>query len=258
MLGKLMKYEIKATARVFLPVYAALIVSSLTSLLFHHVKFSWPAGISYSIMGGLTVAVIVISFILTLQRFFKNLLGPEGYLMFTLPVGVDHLVLSKLLTSALWFFASGIVVAAAVAIQIVPVTGLERIGRAFAQLQYYLSQNAHYPLFLAEFLVLVVAGFFGSILKLYACISLSLLADRHRVAWSFAAFIGLNTAEQTFSGILFSSADAMFDLKNFFQNLGNITAMHTMLLSMTAFVLFIAVAYYIVTRVMLSRRLNLQ
>ncbi len=100
--------------------------------------------------------------------------------MFTLPVGVDHLVLSKLLTSALWFFASGIVVAAAVAIQIVPVTGLERIGRAFAQLQYYLSQNAHYPLFLAEFLVLVVAGFFGSILKLYACISLSLLADRHR------------------------------------------------------------------------------
>ncbi len=32
-------------------------------LLFHHVKFSWPAGISYSIMGGLTVAVIVISFI---------------------------------------------------------------------------------------------------------------------------------------------------------------------------------------------------
>ncbi len=50
----------------------------------------------------------------------------------------------------------------------------------------------------------------------------------------------------------------MFDLKNFFQNLGNITAMHTMLLSMTGFVLLIAVVYYIVTRVMLSRRLNLQ
>jgi hypothetical protein len=257
MLGKLMKYEIKATARVFLPVYAALIVSSLTSLLFHHVKFSWPAGISYSIMGGLIVAVIVISLILTLQRFYKNLLGPEGYLMFTLPVGVDHLVLSKLLTSALWFLASGIVVAAASNPDFA-VAGLERIGRAFAQFQYYLSQSAHYPLFLAEFLVLAVAGFFGSILKLYACISLSLLADRHRVAWSFAAFIGLNTAEQTFSGILFSSADAMFDLKNFFQNLSDITAMHTMLLSMTGFVLLIAVVYYIVTRVMLSRRLNLQ
>ena len=48
-------------------------------------------------------AVFIVAFILMLQRFYKNLLGDEGYIMFTLPASVHQHVWSKLIVSAVWF-----------------------------------------------------------------------------------------------------------------------------------------------------------
>jgi hypothetical protein len=45
--------------------------------------------------------------IVLIQRFYKNLLGDEGYLMFTLPVQSWSHILSKLAVSMLWTVVSG-------------------------------------------------------------------------------------------------------------------------------------------------------
>ena len=54
-------------------------------------------------------AIAVLCFVSTVQRFYKNLLGREGYLMHTLPVTETQLILSKLLTSMVWVLCSGLV-----------------------------------------------------------------------------------------------------------------------------------------------------
>ena len=45
-----------------------------------------------------------------LQRFYQNLLGTRGYIMFTLPASVHQQVWSKLIVSAVWFIATGVAV----------------------------------------------------------------------------------------------------------------------------------------------------
>ena len=45
-----------------------------------------------------------------IQRFYKNLLRDEGYLMLTLPASVHQQVWSKLIVSSVWFIITGVVV----------------------------------------------------------------------------------------------------------------------------------------------------
>ena len=61
------------------------------------------AGIlSMIIYGFLFFGIMVVSLVVVIQRFYKSLLGDEGYLMFTLPVETWKLVMSKLLVAIFW------------------------------------------------------------------------------------------------------------------------------------------------------------
>ena len=87
MLNRLLKYEIKATARKFLPLYAAIIVVSLfVNWGIRFPKLGIISGLSNFLLAALFVSLIAITLITIIQRFKNNLLSNEGYLMFTLPV----------------------------------------------------------------------------------------------------------------------------------------------------------------------------
>ena len=109
MLGKLLKYELKATSRVFVPLYIAILVVSIVNGLSLNLEIFNIQGLATIILMCLFISLFVITIVVTIQRFNKNLLKDEGYLMFTLPVSSKHLVLSKYLTSLIWTFLSFIV-----------------------------------------------------------------------------------------------------------------------------------------------------
>lgn len=109
MLGKLIKYEFKATARTFLPIYIALLLVAAINRGFRLGHLSAGFGISTLVLVGLFMALGVLTIIMIIQRFNKNLLGDEGYLMFTLPVSSDQLIISKLIISLVWTVISGLV-----------------------------------------------------------------------------------------------------------------------------------------------------
>ncbi|KMT22766.1 hypothetical protein [Clostridium cylindrosporum] len=110
MLGKLLKHELKATSRTFIPLYIAIIVVSLLNGLFLNPnnQITRIQGIGVLLLVGLFVALGVVTIVVTVQRFNKNLLGDEGYLMFTLPVSPKMLLLSKTIVSTIWCVLSGI------------------------------------------------------------------------------------------------------------------------------------------------------
>lgn len=109
MLGKLLKYELKATSRVFIPLYIAILVVSIVNGLSLNLEIFNIQGLATIVLMCLFISLFVITIVVTIQRFNKNLLKDEGYLMFTLPVSSKHLVLSKYLTSLIWTFLSFIV-----------------------------------------------------------------------------------------------------------------------------------------------------
>ena len=113
MLTKLLKYEFKATARTYGTIYLALLfVAGLLGFTFrveNDFTESRVFDILFTLYDLLAVALVVVTIVTVIQRFTKNLLGREGYLMHTLPVTEAQLVGSKLISSAVWLLASAVV-----------------------------------------------------------------------------------------------------------------------------------------------------
>ena len=127
MLGKLLKYEIKATGRIFLPLYLGLMVVSVLAS-FTLQSDNWIINLlSGLLLGALYCALIVVTIALLIQRFYTNLLKDEGYLMFTLPVTPSILITSKLIATCMWCVLSLVIGAAAGLIVSWGFNGMEEI-----------------------------------------------------------------------------------------------------------------------------------
>ena len=117
MLKQLLKYEFKATKRLYFGLYLALALLSVVlgvtfrqeHALAHSTSFQNLQVILMIVYVSVILAIAVLCFVNTIQRFYQNLLGREGYLMHTLPVTETQLILSKLLTSMVWVLCSGLV-----------------------------------------------------------------------------------------------------------------------------------------------------
>ena len=112
MLGKLMKYELRATSRTMLPLLLLTLLLSvftrMTSAVVQSGHSKFITVINTLLILAFFLALIgtaVFSVVLMVVRFRNNLMTDEGYLMFTLPVSVHQLLWSKLLVSMLWFIA---------------------------------------------------------------------------------------------------------------------------------------------------------
>ena len=110
---KLLKYEWKACARICLPLYGVLILMSFVTHLLYSIPqnstfgFMLPA-ISSMLYMGVMMAAFVVTAVILIQRFYKNLLGSEGYLMFTLPVTVSQHLFSKTIIAVVMIGLSGL------------------------------------------------------------------------------------------------------------------------------------------------------
>ena len=108
MLTKLLKYEFKATARTYGGIYLALLAAA--GLIGFSLRGDRVAAQSHVFEIGVTIysllvmALVIVTIVTVIQRFTKNLLGREGYLMHTLPVTEAQLVGSKLISSVGAFF----------------------------------------------------------------------------------------------------------------------------------------------------------
>ena len=113
MLKNLLKYEFRATARTYGGIYLALLAAA--GLIGFSLRGDRAAAQSHAFEIGVTIysllvmALVIVTIVTVIQRFTKNLLGREGYLMHTLPVTEAQLVGSKLISSAVWLLASAVV-----------------------------------------------------------------------------------------------------------------------------------------------------
>ena len=169
---KLLKYEWKACARTCLPLYGVLILMSLISRILYVIPknasldFMLPA-ISSMLYMGVMMAAFVVTAVILIQRFYKNLLGSEGYLMFTLPVTVSQHLLSKTIIAVVMIGLSGL--SALISIFIFAdrmILSMDEVWQAFTGLSTLLPHSGQEFLFELELLVLAVLSIAGMALFL--------------------------------------------------------------------------------------------
>ncbi len=199
MLAKLLKYEFKATGRMFLPFYLALIGFALINRLVSFDLISrlepsiltsqlgviaWLVKVVYSV---LMVVVIVITLLSMVQRFYKSLLGDEGYLMFTLPVKTWQHITSKLIVAAVWSTASVLVTFGSIMILSAKAGFWELLGETLASIKGIFGVAGFFTFPLAALATLLTG-----ILMIYAAITLGHLSTKYRLFTSFAWYYALH------------------------------------------------------------------
>lgn len=271
MLGKVLKYEIKATARILLPFYPVIIILSLLNKLFFQVLdnnpyMQIPSAITMFIYVFLIIAMFVVTFIVMLQRFYKNLLGEEGYLSFTLPVKPATHIFSKLVTSVMWYIASGIVTLISIFIMLPSYEIFTVLPKQYPIfVQKFTEGFGMSPIWVfIPFLIALLVGIILSTLKAHIAMALGHLANKNRIICSFGAYVGVSIFEQTISLLVMTIVGfAFFDNFNaseefIMSQAQGITMLNVFVYGMIALCIVLSIVYFIITKVILEKKLNLE
>lgn len=268
MFGRLVKYDFRSMFKQFGFIWPAALVLALVN----HFTLSGldstsavgetTAGMAMLVYVAILMAMFVITMIFVIQRFFKGLLGDEGYLMHTLPVQPWQLIASKLLAAVAATLLS-IAVAILSILLIAPFQWVHELGDLLRGLGYLLShwniQVTHSVLLLLELLLFLCAGMAQGYLQLYLAMALGHLFNRNRVAMSVVAYVAINAAMSALLGLLASInlrplrglADSLFRLEG-------VTGAHAALWIGILWTALLGAACFLGTEVILRRRLNLE
>lgn len=268
MLGKLIKHELRGSGRTMLPfILVSLALSVMAGFSVRAMEnqqdYSWFTAVFTIVIMLFVVgliAVCVMSLVVVIERFRKNLLGDEGYLMFTLPVTVDAHIFSKLIVSFIWFVATWLVCMLAVMLMLA--CNIRTFDIDWAALGNFIGELwravkdfgvFHIIGYVVEFLLVFFAGSCLTCLHFYCAMAIGYSFSNKKGLLSVVAFFAINVILNLIQSTgLLSMTNWNFDL-----DLSTAAAVHMGLLLMLLYLVFWSAVLYLPTRLLLKKKLNL-
>ncbi len=106
MLGKLLKFEFKHSARYVMLIYGCAGIFALFMLFGYLAKITFISIISSMVLYFVGIIAVVMTLVAVIKNFYDTLYGKQGYLSFTLPVKASSLLLSKVIIAFFWIIMS--------------------------------------------------------------------------------------------------------------------------------------------------------
>lgn len=267
MLRKLMKHEFRATGRIMLPLFLLVLVTAVGANLSVR-KLTDEGNMLLETLGVLLVVafavaivgVCIVAFALMIQRFYKNLLQDEGYVMMTLPVSVHQHVWSKLLVSVVWYAATAVVVMLASGILVFDIQAVERTIAGIMEILSNVRVGdvaVNGAVVIVECVVLLFLAGIGLCLQFYAAMAIGHSFAGHKMVLSVAAYFGLQFGLRLVTGAFFAVMD-MTGLDYALPRLTGAAAFHAVMLLMIGVSALFAGVFYFLTTWFLKHRLNLE
>lgn len=291
MLGKLLKYEFKATSRYFMFLYSAVLGLAIINKIFwliptDNVVMNVVRGFIMAAFVIATVATLIFSFVIIIYRFYKNLLSDEGYLSFTLPVTSTKHIISKMLISVLWIIVTGIVVMISLLIMAIDTGFYGALPEVFHFMGEFFKANPEMIKFVIEMILIMMVAMFSGTLMLYTSMSIGHLFSKHRVIASIVSFFGIYFVVQALNSIILGITMAIGFGSDAFTAMGSETDVSVNMNSMDLSSVFtgpagltyntfldiissifivtvimqivLGTVYFLVTRYILKKKLNLE
>lgn len=223
MLGKLLKYDLKANRNLFLLMYGVLLAIALGtrmvigSMVRDLEGYSGLGIMAAFLLMSFFMAVVVISvlgYILVIRRFYQHLFSGEGYLTFTLPVTASQHFASKVISGMFWLFASLLVQAAGLLILAAGALKHEIVKEVLS-----VMTELYEPFFgSGDFVWQIIFAVFNSVVSLmmiYFAVCLGQMSRRRRVLSSVVWYFGLSFLFNMIAGAateMFINVDIMGDV----------------------------------------------
>lgn len=260
MLGKVLKYDLKALCRYLIPLYAVLFGLGIMIRL---LGFFDNVSIIAIICGLMIVALVVLSclsFVLngifSVKYYLENLFKDEGYLTHTLPVKKGTLLFSKVLASLVTFSMTALVLIISLIVafyqkglfvDVVKVLNLSIYGMSVYE-------------FLLFMIVYGVIGYIVTILMVYAAIAIGYSRSSNKlvssVVWGLIFYFVMEFLYLGLLGII------MIINPTFISNLDNsVFMMKDLITFFSIFMVFTALiggVYYYISYRFMDKKLNLE
>ncbi len=276
MVKKLFKYEWISGRRFIVPL--SLVVLGLAVLgrlvyLFDPSEISFvPLSIVLSLSQGLVSffnvlgvgALFIVSEIMLIIRFYRNIVGQEGYLTMTLPVTPGTHVLVKTVFSVIVSLWNVIVsVCALLILGIGTDVEMEILNELYYAASSIIERlgAVNFAFYIVEGFIALVALFFFQFSLLYACISVGQLLKKHRVLGAVLAYIAWYLFTQIL-GLIFTFS--MFFLEGPIETLFDIIVqgpafwLHASIVFFILLYAALSLAFFAISRHMLTKKLNLE
>ena len=270
MVKKLIKHEFIAYSRSLLPIELALIG---IAVVLRFIQFFENSSTGYAILFGSAVfafvaaiiVCLVMTFIVSIQRYYKNLFKAEGYLTFTLPVSNHQLILSKLFSAV----SVTIITFVNIFVSICVATAGEVCVEIFKAMGYLIKKyidlvGVNGVFYVIEIIILCIVAFAAEYLLFYACITLGQTAKKNRVAAAVGIYFGYYYATQ----ILATVATIIFSTTEWLQNIAEAIVpfvvdhpyafAHIALILMILVIALVGALYYLVAYKVMRKKLNLE
>ena len=131
MLGKLLKHELRQTARSVMTIYIILAAVAGILLLSSVIGATLFKALSNVALFTAAIVMMIMTLVAIIKNFRETLYGRQGYLSFTLPVRCSSLLLSKILVSVFWLICAVALMLVVYVIMYLTMTGengIELIG----------------------------------------------------------------------------------------------------------------------------------
>lgn len=265
MFGKLLKHEFRATGRFMWILYVAMLVLSLGSHFSMLYLDTENGPVVLSILAVVVTVLWVLSLIfgiamtviLMVNRFHKNLLTDEGYLMFTLPTGVHSLIFSKLIVAVVWALATILVMILGVALAVMDSSILQELGDTFGLMFQYMDAELGLNLaaMAAELILLGVLALASAMLQFYAAMAIGYGFNGHKLLLSVVFYFVISIAFQVIGSLamtLGGDSSLMMTME-----IESMTGWHLVMLGALGSQLLSGAVLYFLTAWNLKKRLNL-
>lgn len=274
MLRKLLKHEFRATGRIMLPLFGILLLVSVGANFSSRGMLNSDSSLLRT-LGTIFImlfivgifAVGIISFVLMINRFYKNLLQDEGYVMMTLPVCVHQQIWSKLIVSTVWFAATVVVIGLSCCIMAFDIRFMGELWREMKNIVHAVIQYNHMDVvangaaFALEALILCILGSVSFCLRAYSAMAIGFSRPNHKGLFSVAAYIGTGVVLQILGGIVISLLnDSWFHrlLLGWEPNVSVVAGMHLGMWFLIVLELIYCAVFYFLTVYFLQKHLNLE
>ncbi len=270
MVTKLFKYEFTYYLRtfgLFLPIVLVVAAATRVFKLFDDTKAinRIAIGSSSALLFMACAALITLSVVAGVVRFYKNMYSSEGYLTFTLPVTHTQHIFVKIVVAMACQAICVFTVIAATCIALVK-EELAEVLKAFADIvkdSTHVVGAVNTALYIFEFILLVVLAVAMNMLLYYACITIGQTAKKNRILMAVGAYFAYYIATQILStlfiiivailgetGVLNSVVDCLIE--------NPAASVHVILGLIIGVYAAMSALFWIVTQTIMTKKLNLE
>ena len=266
MLGKLVKYDLKAAAKIFILIHAVymFICFAARFLYMDSLNFAEPSEplifsliLFISLMTLLVSALSIITWLQVAFRFYRNLFSKEGYLSWTLPVSGPQHLWAKIISGYILMAADLIIIAAGI---LLLVTG-SNVTTDYGMIADELTAELGFSLSTLSLILFAVClvSCISSVIMIYFSVVVGQLFPSHRVLGAVAAYFITSFIVQIISviimfvlGFLPGYNTALLDGKAMMDHMFRLLTLSSVLM------LVITVAQYIASHYIMKKKINLQ